>query len=320
MDESSFIEVSVAQARDFYPKGHFIGEDFLVYEHFSEVPLPWKSCRMQCLFFALCTQGEASYTVDAKASRIKQGDVIIVGEGQLIENFLASDDCDGIAIMISYDIFNDIEKGIRNLASDACPGIPPLISSAFSYDTVAGIRDLNTLLLFSRLHPVFSLTEREANVLSSYIDTIIAKILEPEHHFRRELVSTLMKALIYDMSNVIYRYQMGEKKRFSRGEVVFFNYIRLVRDHFKQERRVSWYAHQLCITPKYLSETIKTISKRTPNEWIDYYVVLELRLLLKNSDKSIKEIAEYLNFPNQSFLGKLFKDHVGVSPSTFRKS
>lgn len=197
MDESSFIEVSVAQARDFYPKGHFIGEDFLVYEHFSEVPLPWKSCRMQCLFFALCTQGEASYTVDAKASRIKQGDVIIVGEGQLIENFLASDDCDGIAIMISYDFFNDI---------------------------VAGIRDLNTLFLFSRLHPVFSLTEREVNVLSSYIDTIIAKILEPEHHFRRELVSTLMKALIYDMSNVIYRYQMGEKKRFSRGEVVFFNY------------------------------------------------------------------------------------------------
>ncbi len=293
MEASNFIEVSVAQARDFYPKGHFIDEDFLVYEHFSEVPRPWKSCRMQCLFFALCTQGEASYTVDGKDSQVKRGDVIIVGEGQVVENFLSTDDCDGIAIMISYDFFNDI---------------------------VAGIRDLNTLFLFSRLHPVFSLTEREVKVLSGYVETIITKILEPEHHFRRELVSTLMKALIYDMSNVIYRYQMVEKKSFSRGEVVFFNYIRLVRDHFKQERRVSWYANQLCITPKYLSETIKTISKRTPNEWIDYYVVLELRLLLKNSDKSIKEIAEYLNFPNQSFLGKFFKDHVGVSPSAFRKN
>ena len=293
MEASNFIEVSVAQARDFYPKGHFIDEDFLVYEHFSEVPRPWKSCRMQCLFFALCTQGEASYTVDGKDSQVKRGDVIIVGEGQVVENFLSTDDCDGIAIMISYDFFNDI---------------------------VAGIRDLNTLFLFSRLHPVFSLTEREVKVLSGYVNTIITKILEPEHHFRRELVSTLMKALIYDMSNVIYRYQMVEKKSFSRGEVVFFNYIRLVRDHFKQERRVSWYANQLCITPKYLAETIKTISKRTPNEWIDYYVVLELRLLLKNSDKSIKEIAEYLNFPNQSFLGKFFKDHVGVSPSAFRKN
>ena len=293
MEASNFIEVSVAQARDFYPKGHFIDEDFLVYEHFSEVPRPWKSCRMQCLFFALCTQGEASYTVDGKDSQVKRGDVIIVGEGQVVENFLSTDDCDGIAIMVSYDFFNDI---------------------------VAGISDLNTLFLFSRLHPVFSLTEREVKVLSGYVNTIITKILEPEHHFRRELVSTLMKALIYDMSNVIYRYQMVEKKSFSRGEVVFFNYIRLVRDHFKQERRVSWYANQLCITPKYLSETIKTISKRTPNEWIDYYVVLELRLLLKNSDKSIKEIAEYLNFPNQSFLGKFFKDHVGVSPSAFRKN
>ena len=293
MEASNFIEVSVAQARDFYPKGHFIDEDFLVYEHFSEVPRPWKSCRMQCLFFALCTQGEASYTVDGKDSQVKRGDVIIVGEGQVVENFLSTDDCDGIAIMISYDFFNDI---------------------------VAGIRDLNTLFLFSRLHPVFSLTEREVKVLSGYVETIITKILEPEHHFRRELVSTLMKALIYDMSNVIYRYQMVEKKSFSRGEVVFFNYIRIVRDHFKHERRVSWYANQLCITPKYLSETIKTISKRTPNEWIDYYVVLELRLLLKNSDKSIKEIAEYLNFPNQSFLGKFFKDHVGVSPSAFRKN
>ena len=161
--------------------------------------------------------------------------------------------------------------------------------------------------------------DREVKVLTSYIDSIITKIMDTKHHFRRELVSTLMKALIYDMSNVIYRYQMVETKRFSRGEVVFFNYIRLVRDHFKQERRVSWYARQLCITPKYLSETIKAISKRTPNEWIDYYVVLELRLLLKNSDKSIKEIAEYLHFPNQSFLGKFFKEHVGVSPSAFRK-
>lgn len=292
MKETNFVEVSVAQAKEFYPKGHFIDEDFLVYEHFNEVPLPWESCRMQCLFFALCTNGQASYTVDAKAFQIKKGDVIIIGEGQVVENFVSSSDCDGIAIMVSYDFFNDI---------------------------VAGIRDLNTLFLFSRLHPVFSLTEREAKVLTGYLDTIITKIMEPEHHFRRELVSTLMKALIYDMSNVIYRYQMVETKRFSRGEVVFFNYIRLVRDHFKQERRVSWYARQLCITPKYLSETIKTISKRTPNEWIDYYVVLELRLLLKNSDKSIKEIAEYLHFPNQSFLGKFFKEHVGVSPSAFRK-
>ena len=44
-----------------------------------------------------------------------------------------------------------------------------------------------------------------------------------------------------------------------------------------------------------------------------------MRVLLKNTTKSIKEITEYMNFPNQSFLGKYFKEHVGMSPSEYRK-
>ncbi|MBQ1759240.1 MAG: AraC family transcriptional regulator, partial [Prevotella sp.] len=71
---------------------------------------------------------------------------------------------------------------------------------------------------------------------------------------------------------------------------------------------------------KYLSETIKQISHHTPNEWIDNYVSLEIRVLLKNSTKSIKEIAQELHFPNQSFLGKYFKEQVGISPSAYRKA
>ena len=46
---------------------------------------------------------------------------------------------------------------------------------------------------------------------------------------------------------------------------------------------------------------------------------MELRVLLKNSSKSIKALTEEMNFPNQSFLGKYFKEHVGMSPSKYRK-
>ena len=64
---------------------------------------------------------------------------------------------------------------------------------------------------------------------------------------------------------------------------------------------------------------MKQVSRRTPNDWIDHYVTLEIRVLLKNTNMSIKEIAQELNFPNQSFLGKYFKEHVGISPSAYRK-
>jgi AraC-like DNA-binding protein len=125
--------------------------------------------------------------------------------------------------------------------------------------------------------------------------------------------------MFYDLSNVIYRVQQDHKPQ-SRADVIFTRFIKLVENNYKQERRVGWYARQLCITPKYLSETVKSVSRRTPNEWIDYYIILELRVQLKNTIKNIKEIAEELHFPNQSFLGKFFKDHVGMSPSKYRKS
>ena len=125
--------------------------------------------------------------------------------------------------------------------------------------------------------------------------------------------------MFYDLSNVIYKMQCINDKRQTRAESIFTQFILLVEQNFRHERRVSWYGQQMCISPKYLSETIKQVSRRTPNEWIDNYVTLEIRVLLRNSTKSIKEIAQELHFPNQSFLGKYFKEHVGMSPSEYRR-
>ena len=83
---------------------------------------------------------------------------------------------------------------------------------------------------------------------------------------------------------------------------------------------MGWYAEQLNITPKYLSESVKSVSKRRPNDWIDNYVTMEIRVMLKNSTMTIKDIAAQLHFANQSFLGKYFKEHVGMSPKEYRRS
>jgi AraC-like DNA-binding protein len=128
-----------------------------------------------------------------------------------------------------------------------------------------------------------------------------------------------MLAMFYDLSDVIYQSQQVNDARQSRADVIFTRFIRLVEENCREERRVSWYARRLGITPKYLSEIVKQTSKRTPNQWIDNYVILEIRVLLKSTTKNIKQISEELYFPNQSFLGKYFKEHVGVSPKMYRK-
>ena len=76
-------------------------------------------------------------------------------------------------------------------------------------------------------------------------------------------------------------------------------------------------AERLHITPKYLSSVIKEVSGKSA-EWIDQYVILEAKALLRYSGLSIQEIAYELNFSTQSFFGKYFKHHTGISPSAYK--
>lgn len=285
-------DITIDSARKIYSGSH-IDNDLLLIDNIENLPLPNKPRRMKCILLGICLHGKVQYSVDTEEHLVKAGDVIIINEGTVTDNYMLSPDCKGIAILMSYDFFRE---------------------------TIKGMHELSQLFLFSRTHPVFSLSQDEITAIKAYFRAIKYKVDDNAHHFRADVVRSLMMSMIYDISNVIYRIQAANDKRQTRAEAIFASFIKLVEDNFRHERRVGWYGEQLCITPKYLSETVKMVSKRTPIEWIDNYVTLEMRVLLKNTNMSIKEIAQELHFPNQSFLGKFFKEHVGMSPTDYRKS
>lgn len=270
-----------------------IDDDIVLVDSLATLRLPVETSRMQCLFFALCLEGTAQYTVDTVPQTVEAGDVIIIGNGQTVSDAYVSPDCRGVVILIGDGFFNEVVKDVH---------------------------ELSQLFLFARDYPVYRLTDSEMTDAIKYYSHMKIKADQTTHHFRREVVRSLFTTLIYDLSNAIYRVIHSRTIRHTRSESIFIDFIRLVEQNFRSERRVSWYSEQLCISAKYLSETVKQISRRTPNDWIDNYVVLESRVLLRNSSKSIKEIAQELNFSNQSFFGKFFKEHVGMSPQAYRRT
>ncbi|MBQ4295709.1 MAG: helix-turn-helix domain-containing protein [Prevotella sp.] len=291
MNKTTFQDITPRTSKLLVNDNLFIDDDLLLFRRFEDVPVSPDSRKMSCLFVALCLEGSAEYTVDTKVHQVQKNDVIVINDGQMLSEYKLSPDCKGIAIMASNDFFAEIIKEVY---------------------------EMSQVFLFAYSNPVFNLKPEKAATFNVYFNMICEKVEDRGHRFRRELAISLLKAMIYDIGNEIYQKQANSPKR-TRAEVIFGNFIALVKDNFRHERRVSWYGEQLCITPKYLSETVKQVSRRTPNEWIDYFVVLEIRVLLKSSTLSIKEIAESLHFPNQSFLGKFFKEHVGVSPSKYRR-
>jgi len=273
--------------------GNYISDDLLLIDNLKDVPVPGSARRTNFIMVGLCLQGEAQYSVDTREFSIHQNDAFIVSERHVLDHFQLSHDFEARCMVISISFFHEI---IRNVS------------------------EMSALFLYSRNHPVMQYSEKEQNIFKNYYEVIRSRMTDKSNHFQKDLIRTLMLAMFYDLSNVIYRARQINEKSQSRPDAIFTQFIKLVEEHCKAERRVSWYATQLGITPKYLSETVKQVSMRTPNEWIDNYVTLEIRVLLKNTTKSIKEITKDMNFPNQSFLGKYFKENVGMSPSKYRKS
>ncbi len=276
-----------------WPGEQHVDNDLILLDQLSKAPFPTEPRRMNFILIGLCTKGSVRYRMDMQEQTIHPGQILIASERHVIDNYQASPDLEGLCMMVSMPFYQEI---------------------------IHNVSDVSSLFIFAHDHPVFDISERDQQKFCEYFQVICNKTADTENHFRRDLVRTLMLAMFYDLSNVIYHSHQVNEKRQTRGDIVFTQFIRLVGQHCRHERRVSWYAEQLKITPKYLSELVKQSSRRTPNTWIDNYVILEARVLLKTTTKSIREIAEELNFPNQSFLGKYFKEHVGMSPSEYRRS
>ena len=279
------------------PGGALPGE-LLLLDGLNATRLPLgQPIRMTFIFLGLCTGGSATYLLNTHEQRLTAGDLLVVTANSVVEMLEVSADLDGLCMAVTEEFFREIMRDVSDVAS---------------------------LLLFTRRYPVTALRHDEAQTFRDYFDVLRQKIGDVDHGYRRELLRTLMLAMFYDLSNVIRRTQTDATDAVhhsgSRPDAVFARFLQLVETHAVEERRVSWYAQQLCLSPKYLSEIIKRASGRTPNDWIDNYVMLHLQVLLKNTTYSIKEICKLMHFPNQSFLGKYFKDHVGISPSQYRRA
>ena len=183
-------------------------------------------------------------------------------------------------------------------------------------------KHLLPLLLQFTSYPCLEISHEECQALRNFISLVEQETKGPESEFSAEIISGLIAGTIYKVGDILQRYLSEhpelETTSHSRAKEYFTQFTQLLNEHYKQERSVGFYARQLCITPKYLTTLIKRISGRSVSEWIDNYVILEAKTLLKYSNMSIQEIAYYLNFPNQSFFGSYFKRNTGMSPSQYK--
>lgn len=268
----------------------FIEEDFVISDNINDVPPLDHPMRVEAAIFALCLKGFVKIRINLEEFVITQNHLVLSLPDQIIQLMEKSDDLSAIFFVVSKQFMDEIIPHIQNT-------LP-----AF---------------LYVKENPLTILNADEIASMKEYHSFLWKKVKATEHPFRKEIAQSLLLALFHDVCGMFSNHRATETKK-SRQEELFAQFIEQVDCNFRQERSVGFYADKLCITPKYLSLLVKNTSNCTAGEWIDKYVVLEAKALLSSSALSIQEISDRLNFANQSFFGKYFKHHTGMSPKAYR--
>lgn len=226
--------------------------------------------------------------------------------------------------LISYEISGPTLVNVKSMQIMQ----PTYISQDFDAGVVVCSRRMSeSLFMFMNGSPLLAMASRHPVV------SIPREILpEFRDFFRstREILSDIgnpygNQALIFQlllfMNKTAYKCYLPFKDEvLTRRGRISDQFLSLVHENFRKERFLEFYADKLEVSAKHLSRTVKLQTGYTAVEWIERYVILEAKVLLKSSNLNIQQISDELNFPSQSFFGKYFKKQTGMSPKEFRNS
>ncbi len=126
--------------------------------------------------------------------------------------------------------------------------------------------------------------------------------------------------LMHIMADQLERHlgQLGSNPAKNRAWVLANEFIALLSRHYARHHDVAYYADRLSITPNYLNIINRRYFRTTAKEQINIQLGLVMKNLLHTTDLTVKEISERLHFDDPSYLCRMFKKQMGMTPLQYR--
>ncbi len=299
MDRLESITITPDALEQYSAEFSRLGSEYF-FSRFSNVrPLTEMSAaptRMSGVMIAIVTSGSVTIEVNLSTYHLTANSLAVLGPDCLIQVTDGDwDNLDSYVFIVSPDFLRDINLDVNML---------------------------NTTKFNPTPASVLQLTQEETALMMRYFDLIHSNTRHNSNEkCVRSISRCLVSASIYQLIQFTSRHKVAtaEEPRSRRSNYVK-DFMALVHKHHQTERSVTFYASKLFISPKYLSLIVKEATGRSAAQWIDEFVILEAKNLLRFSGKNVQQIAYELNFSNQSSFGKYYKHITGMSPTEYQKS
>ena len=254
--------------------------------------------RFNGMIIMLCRQGGITLEINLETVELKRNVLVGIGPDKIVKAITTDwEHLDAYILFVTPDFLKDINIDLNAINLGAIPE-------------------------HKDRKPMMELADDEADLLCRYLELLHENTKNNTTDIYVKSISrNLVAAIIYQMLQFMAKRRPEDEERpRSRRLNYVRDFMRLVQQYHRKERSVGFYAQKLFISPKYLSLIIKEATGKSAAEWIDDFVILEAKNLLRFSGKNVQQVAYELNFSNQSSFGKYFKHLTGMSPTEFQKA
>lgn len=236
----------------------------------------------------IIVKGELRATVNLLERKMTAGTIAYIMPGSVVQPIAMSDDLQ----LVGMALFGETSKL-------AMRGRMPAVFSGKSRD--------------GRMFP----NENERTLLTDMFNLLYRMVSQKPYSM--DTVMSQVSAIVWQYDYLFSREESDSQAK-SRNREVFEQFIRLVNEHARRERKMDFYADRMCLTKRYLGTLIKQTSSIGAKEWIDRAIVTEAKVMLRHTNRQVIEISDELGFPNPGFFCKFFRRLAGTSPQVYREA
>lgn len=250
----------------------------------------------------ICLNGNVTFFLDDTKYEMKKNNIVVYFPYSILKIIDASEDLYGIMMSVDVNV------------------VQPLLTRITDVDSI----------LYIRQNPLTDLSEHDLTAIKNYIELYqkhleLSKLYADNNQRRFWQLNNLQieNVKLNLVLQIIMAYadaDNGLKNSVDRRDDIVRKFLNDLKDHYLSQHEVSFYSNRQYISMRYFSSVVKQRTGQTPSQWITSILIKEAKNFITESNLTVKEIAEVMNFPNQSYFGKWFKTHVGMGPLEFKKA
>ncbi|MGN1214972.1 MAG: helix-turn-helix domain-containing protein [Candidatus Cryptobacteroides sp.] len=301
----SLPDIGLKQLVDIVPPEDVTGvdDDFFIFHirNNGNLEILKYPCRCNAYMIMFCNSGQVEVEINLNTYIVKDYTMLVSSPGNILKISRMSDPSSirFTVLAVSPDFVSSLSFDLKKLFNDR----------------------LNVLS-----DPCFRLTRDSMSICNKYF-SLLSSLASSTLPDKKRSIGSLMSSFFYCLGSALETPcpgpapdLSGQPSSTARANLIYKQFISLVAEFHTSCRRVSFYAERMGLSPKYLSKMIKQVSGRSAPEWIDAYVILEAKNMLKYTGYSIGEIVRRLHFADAAVFHKFFKAHTGMTPLAYRNS